>query len=83
MVTLNRLPTGYTPASMYSDSWLKANGFDGLCNTLCGCEVGDLRPGTDCDQKDCHPAYKTKCNPRTCTEGGECSWHMVDARNHP
>ena len=44
--------------------WLRANGFDGLCNIEigCGCDVDDLNPCGDCAM-DCVPAYKNRCDP--------------------
>lgn len=56
--------------------WLKANGYDGLCNPWaeCGCEVDDLMPcgGEGCD--GCVAGYRIEC------PGGECdcgSFHIV------
>ncbi len=39
--------------------YLKANGYDGLANTECGCVLSDLQPCSE-DFADCQPAYKHK-----------------------
>ena len=72
-------PPDYTPAANYTRKQLKRGGFDGLANPSiqCGCEADGLRPGLDCDKKNCKPAYKVPCNPEICPMGGECGWHMT------
>lgn len=40
--------------------WLTDNGYDGLCNTDCGCELSDLIPCGTCFD-DCVPGYKVPC----------------------
>lgn len=52
------------------EDFLKANGYGGLCNYNCGCEVGDLMP---CDmdfQHNCEPGYVHYC--KDCTQAKEC-----------
>lgn len=41
-------------------AWLLANGYSGLCNDDCGCEIADLMP---CGEVfgDCQAGYKKKC----------------------
>lgn len=42
--------------------WLKANGYDGLCDDECGCTLEDFMP---CDEprQSCEPAYKQNETP--------------------
>ena len=45
-------------------TWLKENGYDGLCCEGCGCQISDLMP---CDENSnsCEAGYKTdgyNCN---------------------
>lgn len=40
--------------------YLKANGFDGLCNgdIECGCRLVDLMPCSGPNERNCEPAYE-------------------------
>ena len=42
------------------ESWLKDNGYDGLCNPgmECGCRIGDLMPCESPDIRECVAAHK-------------------------
>lgn len=59
--------------------YLKANGYDGLCEVgcECACELSDLFPcgGDMADISHCQPGHKTPC-PDDCELGGDCSWHI-------
>ena len=46
-------------------SYLKSNGYDGLCNVECGCGVDDLFP-CDRPEEGCVPAHKVECDPTEC-----------------
>ena len=48
-------------------TWLKANGYDGLCNPglECGCYIGDLAPCGEPDAYDCVAGHKEKA-PKDC-----------------
>ncbi|GAH92514.1 unnamed protein product [marine sediment metagenome] len=50
------------------DKYLRKNGFDGLYNDECGCELDDLAP---CESmpNECKPGYKTKT-----PDGDEEEW---------
>ena len=52
------------------ETWLKANGYDGLVNTWnCGCQLGNLVPcQSACDE--CQPAYRGPA------PAGEEGWGM-------
>jgi hypothetical protein len=39
------------------EEWLKARGYDGLCNAHCGCKLDNLIPCGECFD-DCEPGYK-------------------------
>lgn len=39
--------------------WLKENGYDGLCNTECGCSIEDFAPCNLSEILDCIPAYSS------------------------
>ena len=59
--------------------YLIANGYDGLYDPLgdCGCIIDDLFP---CDVSGmCCPGYKVPCPP-DCEFGGDCDWHIGEAR---
>lgn len=44
------------------ESWLKANGYDGLCSEECGCGMGeDFSPCGFAEFESCTPAYKITC----------------------
>lgn len=53
--------------------YLKAHGFDGLCNDDCGCGARDLSPG-NCLTDDCQAAYEVPC------DCGDHDCHMVTTR---
>ncbi len=56
--------------------WLEDNGYDGLSNENCGCELSDLMP---CDepQDNCEAGYKVPCpGPELCPADGDCPWHI-------
>lgn len=49
--------------------WLKAHGYDGLCNdNECGCFVGDLMPCGD-PGEHCEAGHKVRCD----YDGEECN----------
>jgi len=52
--------------SEIASSWLKSNGYGGLCEASgeCGCALGDLMP---CDNPnlDCQAGYKEDADPST------------------
>jgi len=64
-------------------TWLEDNGFDGLFNTYtsCACEVGDLSPCGEMNERDCEAGYRTVCD-GTCDEGN-CDFHIVKERREP
>lgn len=50
--------------------WLKAHGYDGLCNPgYCGCDLDDLMFWCSGSVATCEPAYKFRCN--RCVGGSE------------
>ena len=57
--------------------WLKDNGYDGLYNEDCGCEIDDLAPCCiDCIA-ECEAGYKVPCpGPEDCSADGDCYWHI-------
>ncbi|GAG31053.1 unnamed protein product [marine sediment metagenome] len=65
------MPDEWDVQKILSD-WLRAHGYDGLCNldAECGCELSDLCPYMDESILDCKPGYK-RPNP-----SGESPWLM-------
>lgn len=58
------------------ETWLRANGYDGLYSDDCGCEVDDLMPCGETTMT-CQAGYKVPCpGPEECDEGGLCPWHI-------
>lgn len=58
------------------EAWLVQNGYEGLYNDECGCEVGDLMP---CDEPNinCEAGYKVPCpGPEECWCDGDGSTHI-------
>lgn len=57
--------------------YLEDNGYDGLRNEECGCELSDLAPCYDGVQGDCGAGYKVPCpGPEDCHLDGDCNWHI-------
>jgi len=58
-------------------TYLKDNGYDGLCNEDCGCALDDL---ICCEEPkpDCEPGYMGPCD---C--GESCPWHIVETKPRP
>ena len=52
------------------ETWLPANGYEGLAGDECGCVVGDLCP---CGEggMDCVPGHKGKIPPEWADEGAD------------
>jgi hypothetical protein len=57
--------------------WLKANGFDGLCNpdAGCGCLIGDLAPCGEMSQH-CLSGKRVAYSAGACPCGEGCAWHV-------
>jgi hypothetical protein len=58
-------------------NYLKDHGFGGLFHYdgECVCDLEDFMP---CEEPcpDCQPGYKIACDPETCSEGGDCNYHL-------
>ena len=62
------------------NQWLMENGYEGLCNDDCGCEIGDLMP---CDTPNihCSAGFKVPCpGPEKCLADGNCPWHISETK---
>ena len=61
--------------------WLKSNGYSGLCNDECGCEVDDLMPCVCGDVERCEAGYKVKYT-KGCDHGGagESDWRIQSTK---
>lgn len=65
-------------------AWLEANGYDGLANDECGCDLDDLMPCDEPYATHCVAGHKVPCN---CPDG-DCEWiycwqhgwHMVPGK---
>ena len=55
------------------ESYLKANGFDGLfnCEGKCACKLNDLAP-CETVNRDCQPGYETPCD----CQPPKCEFHI-------
>lgn len=53
--------------------YLSDNGFDGLCNEDCGCEMTNLSPG-NCLAEDCQAGYRAPC------DCGDHDWHIQTSK---
>jgi hypothetical protein len=53
--------------------YLKSNGYDGLCNEICGCGLEDFMPCGDsenhiCEIHGCEPAYRIELGSPECVD---------------
>jgi hypothetical protein len=56
--------------------WLEDNGYDGLTNEYCGCELNDLMPCGE-PSPNCEAGYKVPCpGPELCSADGDCQFHI-------
>ena len=61
--------------------YLKANGYDGLYNSIgCGCGINDMIPCQDCCIDNCEPAYHHEC--KDCQDKDNCDMYEEDS-NYP
>ncbi len=60
--------------------WLEENGYDGLYNEGCGCQLNDLMPCSEY-YHDCQAGWKVPCpGPEDCPADGDCDWHISSAK---
>ena len=68
------------------ESYLEANGYDGLAGPDCGCEIGDLMPcdvGCEMISTECYAGYKVPCpGPEECYADGECEFHIEPRKDN-